>query len=417
MPSGAAACRRRTTSAVLAALGMRKTSSSDCEVGDEVVDDAAGLVAAHRVLRLAGGDPPEVVGQAGVDEVRRAGARDRRLAQVADVEDADALAHGGVLADDAAAGVLDRHRPSPRSRPSWRRGRRGARAGVRSAGRGAVMRLTVAAPAGRYPHRWLREDAGVPHRPKDKPRDDPDRVRPFPERRQGRRPGARHRPDRRAERHWHRGTASTARWPTSSAPRWPASTRRAPSRRCTACPPSPGSPRRWSCSSAWARPPRTTRPYAPEVLRRAAGAAVRALTGRPKVALSLPGTTAEAVGAAAEGALLGAYEFAGHRGDSSAKSAVKAVVLLAPTARDRAVRAAVKRAGLLGRRAELHPRPGQHRPQRALPPELRRVGQGPRHRQHRQGRGDGREGPGQGRVRRHHRCRPGLGPPAADRRP
>ena len=60
-----------------------------------------------------------------------------------------------------------------------------------------------------------------------------------------------------------------------------------------------------------------------------AGAAVRALTGRPKVALSLPGTTAEAVGAAAEGALFGAYEFAGHRGDSSAKSAVKAVVLLA----------------------------------------------------------------------------------------
>jgi leucyl aminopeptidase len=87
--------------------------------------------------------------------------------------------------------------------------------------------------------------------------------------------------------------------------------------------------------------------YAPEVLRRAAGAAVRALTGRPKVALSLPGTTAEAVGAAAEGALFGAYEFAGHRGNSSAKSAVKAVVLLVPTARDRAVRAAVKRAGIL----------------------------------------------------------------------
>jgi leucyl aminopeptidase len=87
--------------------------------------------------------------------------------------------------------------------------------------------------------------------------------------------------------------------------------------------------------------------YAPEVLRRAAGAAVRALTGRPKVALSLPGTTADAVGAAAEGALFGAYEFAGHRGDSSAKSAVEAVVVLAPTARDRAVRAAVKRAGLL----------------------------------------------------------------------
>ena len=94
-------------------------------------------------------------------------------------------------------------------------------------------------------------------------------------------------------------------------------------------------------------PPAGDAPYDEEVLRRAAGAAVRALTGRPKVALSLPGTTPESVGAAAEGALFGAYEFGGHRGDSSAKTAVKAVVLLAPTARDRAVRAAVKRAGIL----------------------------------------------------------------------
>jgi leucyl aminopeptidase len=87
--------------------------------------------------------------------------------------------------------------------------------------------------------------------------------------------------------------------------------------------------------------------YDPEVLRRASGAAVRALTGCPKVALSLPGTTPAAVGAAAEGALFGAYEFTVHRSNSSATSAVKAVVLLAPTARDRAVRAAVKRAGVL----------------------------------------------------------------------
>ena len=36
----------------------------------------------------------------------------RGLAEVAHVEDADALAHGGVLGDDAAAGVLDRHVPA-----------------------------------------------------------------------------------------------------------------------------------------------------------------------------------------------------------------------------------------------------------------------------------------------------------------
>ena len=102
-----------------------------------------------------------------------------------------------------------------------------------------------------------------------------------------------------------------------SAPRWPASTRRAPSRRSTACPPSPGSRAPLVVLVGLGPAPEDDAPYDPEVLRRAAGAAVRALTGRPKVALSLPGTTAEAVGAAAEGALFGAYEFAGHRGDSS----------------------------------------------------------------------------------------------------
>ena len=58
-------------------------------VGDQVVDDAAGLlVAAQRVLRLAVADPVEIVGEAAVDEARRAGAGARCLAQVADVEDA-----------------------------------------------------------------------------------------------------------------------------------------------------------------------------------------------------------------------------------------------------------------------------------------------------------------------------------------
>ena len=46
------------------------------EVGDQVVDDAAGrVVAAQRVLRLARSDLAEVVGQRGVDVRRRTRAR------------------------------------------------------------------------------------------------------------------------------------------------------------------------------------------------------------------------------------------------------------------------------------------------------------------------------------------------------
>ena len=78
----------------------------------EVVDDAAVLVAAQGVLRLARGDAVEVVGEAGVQEVLGAAAGDQRVAQVRHVEEADALTHGRVLGDDTAAGVLDRHRPA-----------------------------------------------------------------------------------------------------------------------------------------------------------------------------------------------------------------------------------------------------------------------------------------------------------------
>ena len=60
---------------------------------------------------LPGRDPAEVVGQGGIDVRRRAGAGDHRLAEVADVEDADGLAHRGVLLDHAG-GVLQRHRPA-----------------------------------------------------------------------------------------------------------------------------------------------------------------------------------------------------------------------------------------------------------------------------------------------------------------
>ena len=84
------------------------------EVGDQVVDDTAGLVAAQRVLRLPGFDPPEVVGQARVDERARAGSAHGGLAEVRDVEDAHRLADRRVLLQHAAAarGVFDGHLPA-----------------------------------------------------------------------------------------------------------------------------------------------------------------------------------------------------------------------------------------------------------------------------------------------------------------
>ena len=82
------------------------------QVDDQVVHDAAALVAAQRVLGLTGADPRQVVGQAGVDERRGARSADRRRPQVGDVEQAHCLADGGVLGEHTATGVLDRHRPS-----------------------------------------------------------------------------------------------------------------------------------------------------------------------------------------------------------------------------------------------------------------------------------------------------------------
>ena len=111
-PVGRGRRRMRTTSGGVRRVRDEEDVVVDREVGDEVVDDAAGLVAQQRVLRLAGRDAPEGVGEHGVEERGRAGAGDRRLAEVRDVEDADPLAHRGVLGDDAAAGVLERHRPA-----------------------------------------------------------------------------------------------------------------------------------------------------------------------------------------------------------------------------------------------------------------------------------------------------------------
>lgn len=90
----------------------------------------------------------------------------------------------------------------------------------------------------------------------------------------------------------------------------------------------------------------------PETLRRAAGAAVRALTGQAKVALALPvpddASLPAAVRALAEGALLGAYRFDDYKSTPPRWPAVRAVAVHVPDARDRAARAEAKRAGVTG---------------------------------------------------------------------
>ncbi|MBZ4014863.1 leucyl aminopeptidase [Streptomyces purpurogeneiscleroticus] len=94
--------------------------------------------------------------------------------------------------------------------------------------------------------------------------------------------------------------------------------------------------------------------YDNEALRRAAGAASRALTGTKKAAFALPVEDADAVAAVAEGALLGAYSFTAYRssnGDAKKgadKSAPLAdIAVLGAKPRDKAHKAAAERAQAL----------------------------------------------------------------------
>jgi leucyl aminopeptidase len=101
---------------------------------------------------------------------------------------------------------------------------------------------------------------------------------------------------------------------------------------------------------------------APEMLRRAAAAAIRSLAGATSVAVALPapdgdaGTDgsagavgAEALRAIAEGALLGTYRFAGYKTkpQPTRRDPVSAVSLLVPEAADRTAKAEVKRAAVV----------------------------------------------------------------------
>ncbi|KKD03651.1 leucyl aminopeptidase [Streptomyces sp. WM6386] len=85
-----------------------------------------------------------------------------------------------------------------------------------------------------------------------------------------------------------------------------------------------------------------------EVLRRAAGAAARLLTGSKKAAFALPLTDAADAGAIAEGALLGAYSFDAYKENAkdpkNGKAPLAEVALLGGKPRDKAYKAAVERA-------------------------------------------------------------------------
>ncbi len=90
--------------------------------------------------------------------------------------------------------------------------------------------------------------------------------------------------------------------------------------------------------------------YSHEALRRAAGAATRALSGFAHADFALPITDIAEFSAVAEGVTLGAYEFTEFRGASKAsrKAPLKSATIISLLAVSTATRAALKRAELLG---------------------------------------------------------------------
>jgi len=87
-----------------------------------------------------------------------------------------------------------------------------------------------------------------------------------------------------------------------------------------------------------------------ETLRRAAGAAARELAGSSSATFSLPAKKVSAVGAIAEGALLGAYVFNKFRVDSltDRRPSLKSVTIHSSLAQDSKAKATVKRASVIG---------------------------------------------------------------------
>ncbi|WP_171172545.1 leucyl aminopeptidase [Streptomyces sp. I05A-00742] len=92
--------------------------------------------------------------------------------------------------------------------------------------------------------------------------------------------------------------------------------------------------------------------YDGEALRRAAGAAARALTGTKKAAFALPVEDADDAAAVGEGALMGAYTFTAYRSNGGKPASKKSeplaeAVILGGKPRDKAFKAAVERAAVV----------------------------------------------------------------------
>lgn len=89
--------------------------------------------------------------------------------------------------------------------------------------------------------------------------------------------------------------------------------------------------------------------FSDEVLRRAAGAATRSLSGNSAATLSLPAKKISAVGAIAEGALLGSYIFNKFRVDSLGdhRPSIKSVTVHTAHASDAKAKAAIRRAAII----------------------------------------------------------------------
>ena len=303
-----------------------------------------------------------------VDELGRARPAYLCLAEMADVEDADRLAHRGVLLDDAAAGVLDGHLPATEV------GELGAEGDVPFVQRGAAQSRSCARTLA-SPEVSCTRPCDVAHRPSSTSSatsegspvttvtlSNAKAVRPE---------------GRRTRRRRHQGPARASCW--RRAPR--TSTRRSRA----------GSPPRSTRSAARARRTRSPRspslgatsapvvvavglgdtpdggknasPYDDEVIRRAVGTAVRALAGTKRVGLALPTGCRPRSGRCAEGALLGAYAYRAYRVASKPdhKDPVDSFVVVTAAARDRAAKKGA-RAGAHRRRGRAPgPRPGERR--------------------------------------------------------
>jgi leucyl aminopeptidase len=87
-----------------------------------------------------------------------------------------------------------------------------------------------------------------------------------------------------------------------------------------------------------------------ETLRRAAGAAARALAGNSSATFSLPAKKAATVSAIAEGALLGAYSFNKFRVDSmvNRQASLKSVTIHSALAKKAEAKEAIKSAAIIG---------------------------------------------------------------------